>query len=314
MPIYDIFSKRQKRLQGEFPDVYQYETIPNELRGQVIHLWRDAFGAPYRGNQYPRGSLEEAYEFIHETLCREYGLFTLSEDNDPDDDFGFTAVCNFFLATQDPEKVIDVIEVSFQYIDRYASNIRPEEAIAELNHRFQEHGVGYQFESGQIIRIDSAFIHSEVVKPTLSMLSDPMYEGANAEFLSAHEHYRKGRYKECMNECLKAFESCIKAICDKRGWDYNDGDTISRLIATLFDHKLIPDFMESHFSGLRKALDVRKGLRSALESGVPTLRNNLSGHGQGREEVAVPEYMAAYTLHLTASNILFLAKANEEMK
>ena len=72
--------------------------------------------------------------------------------------------------------------------------------------------------------------------------------------------------------------------------------------------------MDSHFTGLRKAVDVRKGLRTALESGVPTLRNNLSGHGQGREKVAIPEYMAAYTLHLTASNILFLAKANEEMK
>ena len=58
MPIYDIFSKRQKRLRGEFPDVYQYETIPNELRVQVIHIWRDAFGAPYRGNQYPGGLLK----------------------------------------------------------------------------------------------------------------------------------------------------------------------------------------------------------------------------------------------------------------
>ena len=146
------------------------------------------------------------------------------------------------------------------------------------------------------------------------MLSDPMYEGANAEFLSAHEHYRAKRYEECINDCLKAFESCIKALCKKRRWDYNDRDTINPLIAIIFDHKLIPDFMESHFTGFRKALDVRKGLRSALESGVPTLRNNLSGHGDGPEEVPVPEYIAAYTLHLTASNILFLAKANEEMK
>ena len=312
MPIYDIFSKRQKRLRGEFPDVYQYETIPNELRVQVIHIWRDAFGVPYRGNQYPGGAIEEAYQFIHSTLYREYGLFTLSEDADPDDDF--IALGNFFLAEEDPEKVIDTIEVSFQYMERYASNIRPEEAIAELNHRFQEHGVGYQYESGLIIRVDSQLIHSEVVKPALSMLSDPMYEGANAEFLKAHEHYRKERYKECMNECLKAFESCIKAICTKRQWKYEKKDTAKRLIEIVFDKELVPTFMDSHFSGLRKALDVRKGLRSTLESGVPTLRNNLSAHGDGIEEVPVSEYIAAYTLHLTASNILFLAKANEEMK
>ena len=183
-----------------------------------------------------------------------------------------------------------------------AGFVQSPNAIDELNYWFREYGVGYQYESGQIIRVDSQYPHSEVVKPVLSMLSDPMYERANAEFLSAHEHYRAKRYEECMNDCLKAFESCIKAICDTRSWIYNKRDTCNRLIAIIFDHKLIPDFMESHFSGLR----------SALESGVPTLRNNLSGHGGGTEDV--PEYIAAYTLHLTASNILFLAKANKEMK
>ena len=77
-----------------------------------------------------------------------------------------------------------------------------------------------------------------------------------------------------------------------------------RLIEIVFDKKLIPTFMQSHFSGLR----------SVLEAGVPTARNRQSGHGQGPKRKPVPEYMAAYTLHLTASNILFLAKANEEMK
>ena len=60
--------------------------------------------------------------------------------------------------------------------------------------------------------------------------------------------------------------------------------------------------MQSHFTGLR----------STLESGVPTVRNKLSGHGQGAEEINVPDYIAAYALHLTASNILLLAKADEE--
>ena len=61
--------------------------------------------------------------------------------------------------------------------------------------------------------------------------------------------------------------------------------------------------MQSHFSGLR----------SALESGVPTVRNNWTGHGQGVEEITVPGYIASYILHLTASNILLLAKADEDM-
>ena len=182
--------------------------------------------------------------------------------------------------------------------------ITPDAAIAALNNRFQEHGVGYQYESGQINRIDSKVIHSEVVKPALGMLSDPMYEGANNEFLKAHEHYRAQRYEECMNECLKAFESCIKAICDKRGWSYGDKDGLKDLIDIVYGEGLIPSSMQSYFSGLR----------STLESGASTLRNRHSGHGQGSKIITVPEHVAAYVLHLTASNILFLAKANEEMK
>ena len=86
--------------------------------------------------------------------------------------------------------VIDVIEVSFRYIDQvirdkfYVPNddgfdeifgarhrdilhdgIPPDEAIDQLNRRFREHSVWYQYESGQIVKVDSQDIHSEVVKP-----------------------------------------------------------------------------------------------------------------------------------------------------
>ena len=135
------------------------------------------------------------------------------------------------------------------------------------------------------------------------MLSDPMYKGANAEFLSAHKHYRAGEYKECLNDCLKSFESCLKSICDKWHWEYDkDRDAANRLIKLVFDKGLIPTFMQSHFTALR----------STLESGVPTVRNKLASHGQGRQIIEVPQHIAAYALHLTASNILLLANADAE--
>ena len=303
MQFLKLFSERRKESEGEVPDVYQYETIPQELRVQVIHIWQEAFGEPEHssmGGLYYPGDTAAAYDFIHKTLSYHYGALGLGGPHDSD----FDSIHNFFLQTEEAEKAIDVIELSFQYIDQHYSRISPDEAIAQLNYWFRRRGVGYQYESGQIIRIDSQLIHSEVVKPALNMLADPMYQGANAEFLSAHEHYRMGKYKECLNDCLKAFESCIKAICKKRQWTYNETDTISRLIGIVFDEELIPTFMQSHFSGLR----------STLEAGVPTARNRQSGHGQGANIITVPEYMAAYALHLTASNILFLAKANEDMK
>ena len=55
-------------------------------------------------------------------------------------------------------------------------------------------------------------------------------------------------------------------------------------------------------------------LISILKSGVPTVRNDQSAHGQGSEEIIVPEYIAAYMVHLTASNILLLVNADQDMK
>ena len=288
MKVFDLFSKRQKRERGEVPDVYQYETMPQPLRVQIVHILRDALGEESYTNDY---------KYIHDALCREYGVFTLGESYNSDSEAFF----NFFLRTTEIEKAIDVIEISLGHPEIRPSNIQG--AIAELNHRFQEHGVGYQYGSGKIIRVDSQLIHSEVVRPAMSMLSDPVYQGANAEFLSAHEHYRKRRYKECLNDCLKAFESCLKAICEKRGWNYEPTDSVGRLIDIVFAQGLIPKFMQSHFSALR----------NTLASGVPTVRNRMSGHGQGNTEVSVPESIAGYALHLTASNILLLARANDEL-
>ena len=303
MMIHDIFSKRQKRARGDVPDVYQYENIPGKLRVQIVHIIEDLLlkGALRSGIHISK----ELYKEIHKILCCEYGQFSLGNQAEPDRE----ALLNFFLNTGKTEEAIDVIEVSMNvmegFIHRYSLNVQQSlnSAIAELNYRFREHGVGYQYESGKIIRVDSELIHAEVVKPALGILADPMYAGANEEFLKAHAHYRARKNKECLNECLKAFESCLKVICDKRGWDYKDTAAAKDLVDIVLAEGLIPPFMGSPFNGFRSAL-----------IGGATLRNKRSGHGQGGKIVEVPEAMASYALHLTASNILLLARADKEMK
>jgi len=51
-----------------------------------------------------------------------------------------------------------------------------------------------------------------------------------------------------------------------------------------------------------------------LESGIPTIRNKEGGHGQGVNISNVPEHFASYSLHLTASNLLFLMQCSEKLK
>jgi hypothetical protein len=307
MAVFDLFSKRQKRLRGEVPDVYRYDDIPSPLRIQIAHIMTDAMG-----NQRSEQILN-SYQFIHDTLCREYGKFSLSDEASFRGIEYLEDVINFMLKNNDVEQVIDVVELGFSLIDTYhrKENIRyftrpritPDAAIEELNARFREHGVGYQYESGNIIRVDSQVIHSEAVKPVLLLLSDDRFKGANEEFLRAHEHYRHGCYKECLNDCLKAFESTMKTICDKQVWSYQPGDTAKKLVNVCFQNQLIPIYLQDQFSSLRQS----------LESGVPTVRNKLGGHGQGSQPIIVPQYFAAYQLHMTASTILFLVEAEKAL-
>ena len=57
-----------------------------------------------------------------------------------------------------------------------------DDAVVELNTRFQEHGIGYQFESNKIVRVDSQFLHKEAVRPALRLLTATHYAGADEEF------------------------------------------------------------------------------------------------------------------------------------
>ena len=46
-----------------------------------------------------------------------------------------------------------------------------------------------------------------------------------------------------------------------------------------------------------------------LKSGLPKVRNEAGGHGQGSKLKRIPEYIAAYALHLAATNIVMLVEA-----
>lgn len=289
--VFDLFSKRQKELRGEVPDVYIYDDIPQKLRVQLIHIIQHFTNEEH----YDHGKF---YEGIHKILCKEYGVFTLKQ-NEWDDDYNHEKIIlEYLLNTKDFEQILDILELFYKYFYNNRKKELAEEAFSEINARFKENGVGYVLEAKQILRIDSQIVHSNIVKPTINILNEPIYSGANEEFLKAHEHYRNNRNQECLNECLKSFESVLKAICDKNNWSYNQNDTSKKLIKICFDNNLIPSYLQTQFSSLQQL----------FESGVPTIRNKNSGHGQGVQQIQVTNEVTSYMLHLTATNILFLTQ------
>ncbi|MEZ4705780.1 MAG: hypothetical protein R3A44_01160 [Caldilineaceae bacterium] len=299
MPITELFSNREKRRVGATPDVYVYDRLPRKLRVQLSNIIREAFRGmnPSESLKYYRGILT--------LLCHEYGVtsikigkFEISPDASEPEFAYHTIIVN----REDFLIVTDLIELCLRFLSRYFEHApeRMKQFVEEVNFRFRENGIGYEFLSGEFIRVDSTFLHKEAVIPALVLLSDPQYAGAQEEFLKAHEHYRHGRYKECLNECLKAFESTMKSICDRHSWEYKSGASSKSLIQVCLSNGLLPGYTQEQLNYFQKI----------LESGVPTNRNKESGHGQGSEIKQASEWLASYTLHLTASNILLLANAD----
>lgn len=206
MAIFDLFSKRQKILRGEIPSIYTYDALPVPLKIQITYIISDAIGTSL-GYRYPDNDI---YKFINDTLCREYGMVELNS--------GYTdsykeAVFLHFRNSNDVEHSIDFVELCFKciqniigqdsyYYQSVSVKMQPDDAIDELNQRLKQHGIGYQFTGGEIIKVDSTYTHSEIVKPTITLLWSSTFAGANEEYLKAHEHYRHGRNKECLAECL----------------------------------------------------------------------------------------------------------------
>ena len=273
---------------------------------QAAHIVMDGLGRPtFDDYETPAYNV---YRQIIEQLVRHFGRQRIAPGQEVEEILG-----NFFLQETDVERWLDGIELSlrmieiahrdWQYKGHTSARLAPDEAIADLNHRFLQHAVGYQYVSGKIIRCDSQFLHAQVVKPALMLLRDKRYQGANDEFLNAHQHYLKGEVKDCLADCLSAMESTLKTICHRRRWTTQPKDTAKTLLDVCFKNGLIPTFLQSHYSALQ----------STLESGVPTIRNKLGGHGQGPQVVTVPEHYAAYALHLTAAAIQFLIDAEKSL-
>lgn len=299
---YEPYFIRQRRVaqQGQ-PTIYQYDVIPPPLRVRIVRILENVIGkeeAIYRsGSDDPT----KVWNFLWGRVAYHLGI-------DSSESQGHKRF--HWLITKDQarstDEVLTVIEVAFRlihnlpdhYSEQFGCYLTTEEGVTELNTQFQRHGLGYAFEEGLIVRVDSQFLHSEVVHPSLQLLNSAGFTNAQSEFLKAHEHFRHGNNEAAIVEALKAFESTLKYICAERDWTHSEGASAKELIKTVIDNGLIPRSMESYSNSFR----------TLLESGLPTVRNKNAGHGIGPDERQSLNALTAFALHLAATNIVFLVE------
>ncbi|HEV2393046.1 MAG TPA: hypothetical protein VG146_11870 [Verrucomicrobiae bacterium] len=153
MSIVNLYSKQQKVLKGKTPDVYRHDDLPKPLRVQVVQIWDDAVGV----EAGPLSGGNILFEWIRKHLRREYGVQELWKvpHHPLKMEYAREEVTEFFLSCQEVEKCLDVIQVVLSFIQQhvrfqardgmFSPEISCEAAIKEINERFKEHGVGFQY-------------------------------------------------------------------------------------------------------------------------------------------------------------------------
>lgn len=288
---YQVFSKRNKVVQF---DVLEYDWLSNKLRNQIYYIFKDALAIDFADNYYnsePADILKDICDYV----CREHGLEFLYQygQHSAPKQFGM-----YLKEGMDNEVVLDLIEIAMRQIKPLQAvfpeeyfRMNEEEAIDELNQRFRENGVGYEFTNRILIRKDSELLHEEITKPALHLLQEEEFDGALQEFLKAHDHFRKGNHEDCIINAAKAFESTMKTIGSRQKWELTGRENASDLISLLVKHQVVPSYLQTTLQGLG------------------TLRNKLAGHGKGEKAEIVPEHFVNYALHLCATNIVMLIEA-----
>lgn len=298
MELYSSKKRREQKAKDGSTDVYQYVKASDILRAQFLHLMEDALGAATRYEMYERVS-NPRYSKVRDVLLREYGRYYLVKDiyGPYDDIFAFAQICT-------TDEFLDLVQLTLSLAVQSkgqsfgkTEKMSAEKAIHLMNQRFREDGLGFQFENGHIIRMDSQLFHSEVVKPALLLLQNKRFAKANEEFLLAHEHFRHGKKKDSVVAANRSFESAMKAVCTAKGWEYSSKARASDLVKVLKANCFWPEYAN-------KSVDQ---LISVLASGLPEVRNNSGGHGESPTSPEVSDQVVKFALNLTAANILFLA-------
>lgn len=300
---FKFFSQRQRG--EEVPDVMQYDSLPVEFRNQLSFMLEDIY----------KSGAADVVEFLVRGYCREKGIKKLSGYDifyDPGKiHYALNKCIDMFRCGELLDLIDYICAILYREVKQNSAvlNSYPgllkaiEEAYKELNERFKQHNLGYEVTNGQLVRINNQVVHAQYVKPALQLLCDEEFAGAEDEYRKAFEARRAGNNKDAILNAGKCFESVLKTICEKKKYSFNpQKDTANTLLNILKTQGFFPEYMESHLNGLI----------TTLQSGVPTVRNKVAGHGQGSEITDAPDCLVDYVLGLVAVNSVLLVKLYKE--
>lgn len=140
--------------------------------------------------------------------------------------------------------------------------------IVELNARFKEAGLPFEYHNGLIQRIYDDLTTNEIERPFWSLVSDPRFGNVDSEMKEALDRRDSGKGDAAFH-ALKALESMLKILSDDLGRTRNS-------------EKGAADFVDNLVSSkLGRYIDIWES--DAIKSLFREIRNPL-GHGSGNAQ------------------------------
>lgn len=311
--VHDVFSQRKTRNTRRV-----LKLLAQEDKNRILLLYRDVVNGLWNeGFQYY--GAESLWTEVHNLLEHRLGrpiLSTFMQRVGIYDREMFEKDIHMFLSECTSDEFLDFIELSFKVQYPPRSRKGSSEVIEAINEVFRQGSLPYcltdyvtveeeggsHLNSGtyrqsvtgivtypRIIVVEEEVAYKEAIKPALMILGHHQFAVANTEFRDSLEHYRRKRHRDCLTSCSSALESVLKVICDRKGWNYNDGATLG----TLLDLVVAQLRLEPVFAEKFKLL--------------ATIRNrSSSSHGGGSSPRVVDHHLAQYMVTATAATIVFL--------
>ena len=307
--MYKLFSQRLKEQNGEISDVYTYYDFPESFRNQFLHIVGDVFSQDnfQRYFMFNRYHEIDLWNSVCCAFAREKGLKAIYSNNNLTQN-NETAY-KYYVDKATNEDFLDIMDFTINncfskdLLSEYMDARIIDNAIEELNYRFKQHMLGYEVIGGNLIVKSNEHIHQNIVKPAISLLHNEQFSGAEEEFFKAFDCYKQQNNKDAIINLAKSFESVLKVICKEMNYSFDDKkDTAKDLLKILKDNNYYPSYLENHLTGVR----------TTLESGLPTVRNKLVAHGQGSDIVKIPNEYVEYAINLVSTNIVFLVNLYEK--
>jgi hypothetical protein len=285
----DLFGQKEEIEKKTF---LSYDEIPTKTRQKVIYVFSENV-LYWPGGMTGFPHTDDYHKTMYE-ICKYKGISCTSFFSDDKKD-----AINELLLKGSIEDFFRIIElfIYVRTIDKDpGSQDRLNKTIRDINNIFRIDKIGYEIVKGRIIRKDSEFLHEQVIKQTINLLYTNDFKGPLEEFQKALDHYMKKEYKDTIQEANNSFESTMKSILAKRHITFKQDGTADLLLDYLKENGVIFSYTKSLFQGL------------------PKLRNNQNGHGQGIDPKEVNQSYAELALNLAGTFIVFMVIRYQEMK